>query len=96
MDGGWGQVPRGCSVQTGGDGTAHYKTSGDTGDGCIHQHYQLVCTKDYDSNLKVFLNKKKDSTNEVEMLDGAQKQTTKDLDEVESLIEQVIEEELLD
>ena len=43
-DGGWGQVPIGCSVQSGGDWTAHYKTSGDTGAGCIHEHYQLVCS----------------------------------------------------
>ena len=44
LDGGWGQVPLGCSVQSGGDWTAHYKTSGDTGKGCIHSMYQLVCT----------------------------------------------------
>ena len=43
LDGSWGQVPFGCSVQSGGSGSTHYKTSGDTGPGCIHQHYQLVC-----------------------------------------------------
>jgi len=47
LDGSWGQVPFGCSVQSAGDRAAHYKTSGDTGPGCIHPHYQLVCrTKD--------------------------------------------------
>ena len=40
LDWSWGQVPMGCSVQTGGDGAAHYKTSGDTGKGCIHHVYQ--------------------------------------------------------
>jgi hypothetical protein len=30
-------------VQTGGDNAAHYKTAGDTGKGCIHAAYQLVC-----------------------------------------------------
>jgi len=46
-DGGWGQVPLGCSVQSGGDWAAHYKTGNrDTDAGCIHQMYQLVC---YDS-----------------------------------------------
>ena len=43
LDGRWGQVPLGCSVQTGGDGAAHYKDNGDTGEGCIHKAYQLVC-----------------------------------------------------
>jgi len=43
LDGGWGQVPLGCSVQTGGDGAACYKSSGNTGKGCIHNMYQLVC-----------------------------------------------------
>lgn len=43
LDGGWGQVPLGCSAQTGGDNAAHYKTAGDTGSGCIHAAYQLVC-----------------------------------------------------
>jgi len=44
MDGSWGQVPLGCSAQTGGDKAAHFKTSGDTGAGCINKAYQLVCT----------------------------------------------------
>ena len=44
LDGSCGQVPFVCSIQTGGDGTAHYKTKGDTGKGCIHQIYQLICT----------------------------------------------------
>ena len=43
LDNSWGRVPLGCSVQSLGDGTAHFKTSGDTGPGCIHQMYQLVC-----------------------------------------------------
>ena len=43
MDGSWGQVPLGCSVQSGNDRAAHFKTSGDTGPGCISQDYQLVC-----------------------------------------------------
>ena len=46
-DSGWGVVPLGCSIQIvqgGGDGTAHYKISGVTCSGCIHQlAYQLVC-----------------------------------------------------
>ena len=49
-DGSWGQVPLGCSAQSGGDWAAHYKTDTDNGDGCIHSHYQLVCKttgKDY-------------------------------------------------
>ena len=49
-DGGWGQVPLGCSVQSGNDRTAHFKTSGDTGPGCISNIYQLVCR----NNGKVF------------------------------------------
>ena len=44
LDGSWGQVPLGCSVQSGGDGAACFKKSGDTGDGCIHEMYQLVCS----------------------------------------------------
>ena len=43
LDRSWGQVPLGCSVQSGGDRAAHYKTSGDTGPGCISELYQLVC-----------------------------------------------------
>ena len=42
-DGSWGQVPLGCSINSGGDKTPHYKTSGNTGKGCIHEHYQLIC-----------------------------------------------------
>ena len=46
LDGNWGQVPLGCSAQSGagGDGTAHYKTAGDTGAGCISKMYQLICS----------------------------------------------------
>ena len=40
-DGSWGQVPLGCSAQTGSDWAAHYKTSGVN---CPHHHYQLVCS----------------------------------------------------
>merc|ERR1712241_772484 len=43
LDGSWGQVPVGCSVQSGGSWTARYKTSTDNGAGCIHSDYQLVC-----------------------------------------------------
>ena len=43
MDGTWGQVPVGCSVQSGGDWAPVYKTGSDTGLGCIHPMYQLVC-----------------------------------------------------
>ena len=43
LDGAWGQVPLGCSAQFG-SWVGHYKTSGDTGAGCIHQHYRLVCS----------------------------------------------------
>ena len=53
LDGGWGQVPMGCSVQTGGDGAAVYKYSGDTGKGCIHQIYQLVCRHESKSYRKL-------------------------------------------
>ena len=44
LDGSWGQVPLGCSIQSGGDGGARFKISGDTGKECIHQMYQLVCS----------------------------------------------------
>ena len=45
LDGSWGQVPLGCSVQSGGDWAAVYKTDGiDNGDGCTHTMYQLVCS----------------------------------------------------
>jgi hypothetical protein len=40
-DGAWGLVPVGCSAQSGGDWSAHYKTSGVND--CPHAHYQLVC-----------------------------------------------------
>ena len=43
LDGGWGQVPLGCSAQSGSEWTAHYKTGGNVEEGCTHQHYQLVC-----------------------------------------------------
>merc|ERR1719191_1316986 len=44
MDGGWGQVPLGCSAQSGGDWAGHFKKSGGLGAGCIHSAYQLVCS----------------------------------------------------
>ena len=48
LDGGWGQVPLGCSAQRHNGGSSvwnlHFKTSGDTGKGCIHQDFQLVCS----------------------------------------------------
>ena len=40
----WGRHPLGCSALSGGDWTAHYKTSGDQGPGCIGEIYQLVCS----------------------------------------------------
>ena len=40
-DGSWGNVPLGCSAQTGGDWAAHYKTSGVN---CPNSVYQLVCS----------------------------------------------------
>ena len=43
LDGTWGQAPIGCSVQSGGDWAPVYKTGSDTGPGCIHPMYQLVC-----------------------------------------------------
>ena len=43
LDGSWGQVPLGCSIQSGGDEAAHFKISGDTGE-CIHPEYQLICS----------------------------------------------------
>jgi hypothetical protein len=39
-DGAWGDVPLGCSAQSGGDWAAHYKTSGVN---CAGMLYQLVC-----------------------------------------------------
>eukprot|EP00930_Biecheleria_cincta_P014646 TRINITY_DN12510_c0_g1_i2.p1 TRINITY_DN12510_c0_g1~~TRINITY_DN12510_c0_g1_i2.p1 ORF type:complete len:369 (-),score=58.04 TRINITY_DN12510_c0_g1_i2:81-1187(-) len=41
-DGGWGNVPIGCSAQTGGDWTAHYKSKGSN----CNFGYQLVCSED--------------------------------------------------
>ena len=42
-DGSWGQVPLGCSVQSGGDWTAHYKTGNhDTGAICKHKNTQNI------------------------------------------------------
>ena len=53
LDGSWGQVPLGCSVQSGGDGAAHYKISGDTGKGCTANLFQLVCKEESKSHLEV-------------------------------------------
>ena len=53
-DGSWGQVPLGCSVQSGGNGAAHYKTSGDTGKDCILQLYQLVCRNESKSHFEAY------------------------------------------
>ena len=44
LDGSWGAVPMGCSAQSGGDWTAHFKRGDDTGEGCISDIYQLVCS----------------------------------------------------
>jgi len=55
LDGGWGQVPKGCSAQSGsgGDWAPHFKTGSPTGKvlgsifqsiDCVHELYQLVCT----------------------------------------------------
>ena len=41
LGGSWGGVPLGCSVQTGGDWTAHFKTSGSN---CNDGGYRLVCS----------------------------------------------------
>ena len=43
LDNKWGQVPVGCSAQSGTGWTPHYKTESDSGPGCIHSMYQLVC-----------------------------------------------------
>lgn len=43
LDGGWGNVPLGCSVQSDGDWAPHYKTDGIKQDGCVSTDYQLVC-----------------------------------------------------
>ena len=54
LDGSWGQVPLGCSVQSKGDNSAHFKTDGDTGEGCISNHYQLICShKEYSGTFLV-------------------------------------------
>ena len=58
MDGSWGQVPLGCSAQSGGDWTAHYKTNIDTGHGCIAALYQLVCTNEGIVYLHYWLHRK--------------------------------------
>jgi len=47
-DGGWGQVPNGCSAQSGGDWAPHFKRSGGVWAPqpakCVSSVYQLVCT----------------------------------------------------
>ena len=47
-DGGWGQVPNGCSAQSGGDWAPHFKRSGGVWAPqpakCVSPVYQLVCT----------------------------------------------------
>ena len=43
-DGGFGSVPLGCSVQSTGDWTAHYKAGTDPTPGCIGAAYQVVCS----------------------------------------------------
>jgi len=49
MDGGWGQVPIGCSAQSAGDWAAHYKTGANSDGtelkvGCVASAYQLICS----------------------------------------------------
>jgi len=53
LDEAWGQVPNGCSAQSGGDWAAHFKTGSPTGEvlgsifqsfRCVDELYQLVCT----------------------------------------------------
>jgi len=58
LDGSWGQVPLGCSVQSGGDGAAVYKISGDSGPGCIHPMYQLVCRSEVSHPKWIVIKKK--------------------------------------
>lgn len=41
---GWGGVPGGCSAQSGGAWTAHYKSGKPTSSSCVIDNYQLVCT----------------------------------------------------
>ena len=43
---GWENVPLGCSVQSVGDGTAHYKVSEDANCPSSHANYQVVCQND--------------------------------------------------
>ena len=43
-DGAWGQVPLGCSAQTGGDNAAYFKTIGINCDSYTND-YQLVCSE---------------------------------------------------
>jgi len=53
----WGSVPVGCSLQSGGDNTAHYKSGGVTGPGCVKDKFQLVCEygkENIDLELKTF------------------------------------------
>jgi hypothetical protein len=45
-DGGWGNVPLGCSAQTGGDWAAHYKTSGVN----CNSGYPLVCKFEFSTD----------------------------------------------
>ena len=54
MDGAAGQVPLGCSVQSGGDFAAHYKLSEVMGGaGCHHSMYQLVCSDGENPSLRL-------------------------------------------
>ena len=46
----WGVVPLGCSIQSRGDGTAHYKIGGDKNEGCIADGYQLICRNSTKTN----------------------------------------------
>ena len=41
--GSWGSVPAGCSMQVGGDYTAHFKPPSTPATGCNTDGYQLVC-----------------------------------------------------
>ena len=53
LDGAWGQVPLGCSVQSKGDQTGHFKMDGDSGKGCIHNDYQLICSTKENSGISL-------------------------------------------
>jgi len=44
LDEAWGQVPNGCSAQSGGDWAAHFKTGSPQPSECINPIYRLVCT----------------------------------------------------